>query len=243
MAGKGIWKKALGLLVEFDDEPAKTADPENMPDVMAQTRQALDKLEQKPAVVVPPTQAPLSSLVPHYVSQEAVAKALNQQEHQDGPVSFDNLYSSVSQSPVSVFKVEEILNQPELQNLPKDTRAKSVAVALRVMGSSVEDIIQDAYLKDQALDQAELLQRQQSQQQKDQAEAQIQAIQKEVDEFLKVKHAEIELLREENFRCSQALQAWIEAKLKEEKRIFDILSYFVADDSANITLGENQPHV
>lgn len=242
MAGKGIWKKALGLLVEFDDEPAKTADPENMPDVMAQTRQALDKLEQKPAVVVPPTQAPLSSLVPHYVSQEAVAKALNQQEHQDGPVSFDNLYSSVSQSPVSVFKVEEILNQPELQNLPKDTRAKSVAVALRVMGSSVEDIIQDAYLKDQALDQAELLQRQQSQQQKDQAEAQIQAIQKEVDEFLKVKHAEIELLREENFRCSQALQAWIEAKLKEEKRIFDILSYFVADDSANITLGENQPH-
>lgn len=242
MAGKGIWKKALGLLVEFDDEPAKTADPENMPDVMAQTRQALDKLEQNPAVVSPQPQAPLSSLVPHYVSQEAVAKALNQQEHQDGPVSFDNLYSSVSQSPVSVFKVEEILNQPELQNLPKDTRAKSVAVALRVMGSSVEDIIQDAYLKDQALDQAELLQRQQSQQQKDQAEAQIQAIQKEVDEFLKVKHAEIELLREENFRCSQALQAWIEAKLKEEKRIFDILSYFVADDSANITLGENQPH-
>lgn len=242
MAGKGIWKKALGLLVEFDDEPAKTADPENMPDVMAQTRQALDKLEQKPAVVSPPPQAPLSSLVPNYVSQEAVAKALNQQGNQDEPVSFDNLYSSVSQSPVSVFKVEEILNQPELQNLPKDTRAKSVAVALRVMGSSVEDIIQDAYLKDQALDQAELLQRQQSQQQKDQAEAQIQAIQKEVDEFLKVKHAEIELLREENFRCSQALQAWIEAKLKEEKRIFDILSYFVADDSANITLGENQPH-
>lgn len=242
MAGKGIWKKALGLLVEFDDEPAKTADPENMPDVMAQTRQALDKLEQNPAVVSPQPQAPLSSLVPHYVSQEAVAKSLNQQDNQDGPVSFDNLYSSVSQSPVSVFKVEEILNQPELQNLPKDTRAKSVAVALRVMGSSVEDIIQDAYLKDQALDQAELLQRQQSQQQKDQAEAQIQAIQKEVDEFLKVKHAEIELLREENFRCSQALQAWIEAKLKEEKRIFDILSYFVADDSANITLGENQPH-
>lgn len=242
MADKAIWKKALGYFVEFEDEPAVKADPENMPDVMTQTRQALDKLEQKSAVTAPPPQAPLSSLVPHYVSQEAVAQALNQQDSQSGSISFDQLYASVSQSPVSVFKVEEILSQPELQNLPKDTRAKSVAVALRVMGSSVEDVIRDAYMKDQALDQAERLQRQQTQQKKDQNETQIQAIQKEVDEFLKGKHAEIELLRDENFRCTQSLQAWIEAKLKEEKRIYDILSYFVADDAANITLGENPPH-
>lgn len=239
MSDKSIWKKTLGFFVEFEDEKVKPVDnPENMESVMAQTRQSMKDLEAE--LAAPPQPQPASEIVPNYVPKEAVKALLDQQSGADVP-DFSALYDSVCKSHIHVFKVEEILAQPELQNLPKETRAKAAAVALRAMGSSVEEVIQDAYLKDQALDQAELMQRQQSHELKQENESRISAIQQEVDAFLKAKNSEIETLREQNYQADQELHRWIEAKLQEEKRIHNILGHFVADDSANITLGENLP--
>lgn len=242
MADKSIWKKTLGFFVEFEDTDVKPVqDPANMDAVMAETRKSMKAMDAPPASPPPKTPAPaaLSSVVSNYIPKEAVKEALAGQQGTDAAPDFEPLYLSVCNSVISVFKVEEILNQPELSNLPKETRAKAAAVALRAMGSSVEEVIQDAYLKDQALDQAELMQRQQMQDQKQNNESRIAAIQQEVDTFLKAKNTEIEALREANYRTDQELHRWIEAKLAEEKRIFQILSHFVSDDAANITLGEN----
>ena len=251
MADKSIWKKTLGLFVEIEDDSVKQVkDPDNMEAVMAETRKSMKEMELEPPPAVPPSSPqvkpaarpqPLSSVVENYIPKEAVKEVLAQQSGSDAAPNFAPLYETVCKSTIDVFKVEEILNQPELANLPKETRAKAAAVALRAMGSSVEEVIQDAYLKDQALDQAELMQRQQLQDAKSGNENRIAAIQQEVDEFLKAKNSEIESLREQNYRSDQELHRWIEAKLSEEKRIFHILSHFVTDDSANITLGENLP--
>lgn len=240
MSDKSIWKKALGLFVEFEGGiPAAVSDPSDMGSVMAETRQALNKLDSKKQT--PTTSAPLSSMVNNYIPQEDLEKALADQSQSANATSFDMLYDQVCKSSISIFKVEDILIQPELQSLPRETRAKAAAVALRAMGSSVEEVIQDAYLKDQALDQAELTQRQKVEARKLKNDEKIKGVQVEVDSFLKAKNAEIEFLRDENLKIELKLQAWIESKLKEERRIFDVLSHFVADDTANITLGENHP--
>ncbi|PKL75402.1 MAG: hypothetical protein CVV27_15545 [Candidatus Melainabacteria bacterium HGW-Melainabacteria-1] len=237
MTDKSIWKKTLSWFVEIDDGQVKPVDnPENMESVMAQTRKSMQEIDQDPPAEAVNTT--VSSVVSNFVPKEEVRAVLvDQNSRQDAP-DFSALYDSVSKSNHSVYKVEEILAQPELQNLPKETRAKAAAVALRAMGSSVEEVIQDAYLKDQALDQAELLQRQLSHETKQRNEARIGEIQQEVDQFLKAKNTEIEALREENYQSDQQLHQWVEAKLQEKKRLFQILSHFVADDSANITLGE-----
>ena len=246
MSDKSIWKKALGLFVEYEGEANTAQDPDDMQSVMAETRQALNRLDASPPSVTPgsPSGAPLSSVVNNYIPMEEVEAALdahnndtNSTETQD----FAALYDKVCKSSISVFKVEEILSQPELQSLPRETRAKAAAVALRAMGSSVAEIVQDAYFKDQVLDQAELTQRQKLQSQRQDNEAKIKAVQQEVDDFLKEKNAEIESLRDQNLKSDLQLQSWIEGKLKEERRIFDILSHFVETDAENITLGENHP--
>lgn len=231
---KSIWKKTLGFFVEFDDGQVQPVqDPQNMESVMAETRKSMKGSE---ASSQPLRKQPMAKVVDNYVPKDAVKEALADQG--DGQPDFEPLYRTVCNAPISVFKVEDILNQPELANLPKETRAKAAAVALRAMGSSVEEVIQDAYLKDQALDQAELMQRQQNQDDKQRSDERIAKIQQEVDAFLKAKNQEIEQLREASYQQDQALHRWVQAKLAEEKRIFQILSHFVADDTANITLGE-----
>lgn len=247
MSDKTIWKKALGLFVEFEDDQVHAADPDDMQAVMSETREALNRIEESPSPSAEQFVAgagggvPISSVVPNYIAHEEVEAALESQQSQGESPDFAALYDKVCKSSISIFKVEEILSQPELQSLPRETRAKAAAVALRAMGSSIAEVIQDAYYKDQVLDQAELSQRQRVQAQRDQNEAAIKTLQQEVDEFLKIKNVEIESLRENSLKSELQLQSWVEAKLKEERRIFDILGHFVETDAENITLGENHP--
>jgi len=242
MSDKSIWKKALGMFVEFEGESHAVADPNDMQAVMSETRQALQRLDASPPITPPEgSPPPLSSVINNYIPQEDVEAVLDAQEASGQTPDFAALYDKVCKSSISIFKAEDILQQPELQSLPRETRAKAAAVALRAMGSSVAEIVQDAYFKDQVLDQAELSQRQKSQAQRQANEAQIKVVQAEVDAYLTAKNAEIEALRDSNLQSDLHLQSWIEAKLREERRIFDILSHFVESDAENITLGENHP--
>ena len=242
MADKSIWKKTLGWFVEIEDGENQVSDPTDLDAILGETEKALASLQGTP--VTPPPAKPVASVIKPYVSGDEVRQLVEQQPDlsEDEEISFQELYDTVTETgKTSVFVLEEILSAPELQSLPKETKAKAATVTLRAMGATVEDIVQDAYQKDRALDTAELVKRQKASEQKQTNEAQIQAIKQEVDAFLKEKDGEMETLREDNLNIDRQLNRWVQAKLNEEQRIRSIVSHFVSEENNQVTLGEVHP--
>lgn len=245
MADQSIWKKTLGMFVEFeDDQVPQVESSDDLEAILAQSQAALANLGgDVPSSTEGKEPKQISSFVGSYVSNDEVSEAIeNDKPVVEGEsVDFAALYEAVCEQKVSIFQVKEILDQPELSSLPKETKAKAAAVALRAMGTSIEEVIQDAYQKDQALDTAELVKRQKAQTKKEENESKIAAIQQEVDDFLVKKNQEIDELRQSNLESDKQLHQWVNAKLEEEKNIYDIVAHFVSDEETEMTLGEVHP--
>jgi len=137
-----------------------------------------------------------------------------------------------------VEKVGEMLESKRLAPLGREVKAQAVMAALEAAQVSLRDVIQDAVLRDKALDAFEAAKEHELGGLKAQSEQRIQAIKDEIDGFLRQKNGEIEELKRAVEGAASALTQLKTRKQREEDRIHAVVAHFVeAADNPITTRG------
>ncbi len=102
-------------------------------------------------------------------------------------------------------------------------KATAVLAALEAASVPIHDVIQDAVLRDQALDAFETAKANEVQELQAGSGARIEAIKNEIESFLKEKNTEMEGLKQAKEAADRAFQALQARKRREEQRLFDLV--------------------
>jgi len=177
---------------------------------------------------IPP--AAFEDVAPPRVARSGVAASVD---------SFEAVYeeAGIALPPhkYGVDKVSEMLESKRLASLGRDVKATAVLAALEAAQVPIRDVIQDAVLRDKALDDFEAAKEAEVKELKAKSEARIAAIKDEIDALLREKNAEIEGLKkaaEDTERAFVELQA---RKHKEEDRLHEVVSHFIEGPENPIT--------
>jgi hypothetical protein len=194
------------------DEPEAAGEPAS--DRPAPAARRAIELAPEPPTDAPPTTAPLP------VNAPAADLAI--------------VYESAKIAPpphgYTVLKVADMLQNEHIRSLPADVRRKSVLVALDAAGVKVDEIVQDAILRDRALDTYERV----LQQRVDELAAQTAAENRRLEEEIGQRVAELRAQMDENVRTLAAeqadLAAWRARKHQEESLIAEAVGHFVTEN-------------
>ncbi len=126
-----------------------------------------------------------------------------------------------------VDKVAEMLASKRLLSLNREVKAAAVMAALEAAGVAIRDVIQDAVLRDKALDAFEAAKDREAREARQKNEARIQTLQQELDALLQKINAEIEGLKKASDDAEKAFAGLRERKLKEEERLHSIVAHFI----------------
>jgi hypothetical protein len=138
---------------------------------------------------------------------------------------------------INIFRIEQMLADPEMADLELSIRARTVKMTLKTMGRELHEVLLDAAKRDQALDAygqwlGETVQ---------QVEAQVQAanarLKQEIEDFVARKNTEIESNTALLAQAHAARQSYAQDKAKEEQRLFDIAAPFVAPGENPVVVG------
>jgi hypothetical protein len=177
---------------------------------------------------IPP--AAFEDVVPARVARSSVAAAV---------ASFEAVYDEAGiQLPAhkyGVDKVSEMLESKRLASLGREVKATAVLAALEAAQVPIRDVIQDAVLRDKALDDFEAAKETEVRELKARSEARIGAIKEEIDALLRDKNAEIEGLKKAAEAAEQAFVELQARKRKEEDRLHDVVSNFIEGPENPIT--------
>jgi DNA-binding transcriptional MerR regulator len=159
------------------------------------------------------------------------------------PTSFAEIYEAAEIHPPShgftIEKVGDMLRSEHIRNLPRDVKKSSILVALEAVGAPLQDVIQDAMKRDQALDTFESVQERALNQLEAQKTQENQEIQAEIDRLLADRRARMQANNDAVAKEKERFFAWRLKKQEEEQKIADSVSYFVADNP--ITGGHAAP--
>jgi hypothetical protein len=134
-----------------------------------------------------------------------------------------------------VDKVAEMLESKRLSALSREVKAQAVMAALEAAQVSLRDVIQDAVLRDKALDAFEAAKQTELGGLKAQSEQRLQAIKDEIDVFLRQKNGEMEELKKAVEAAGSALTQLKARKQHEEERIHSVVAHFVESADNPIT--------
>jgi len=161
------------------------------------------------------------------------------------PTSFAEIYQAAEIHPpahgFTIEKVGDMLRSEHIRNLPRDVKKSSVLVALEAVGAPIQDVIQDAMKRDQALDTFESVQERSLNQLETQKTKENQEIQAEIDRLLADHKARIQANNDAIAKEKERFFAWRLKKQEEEQKIADSVSYFVTENP--ITGGHAAPPV
>jgi hypothetical protein len=169
----------------------------------------------------------VAAMPPEVPLDEATAAAA-------GPGPIADVYES-ARIPVpahgyTVLKVADMLRNEHIRALPPDVKRKSVMVALDAAGVAIDDIVQDAVRRDQALDTYERV----LQKHLDDLRAEKSAENARIEEEITQRVAELRGRIEENNKLTgreqDELLAWRTRKQQEETMIAEAVSYFVTEN-------------
>ena len=134
-----------------------------------------------------------------------------------------------------VDKVSEMLAGKRLASLGREVKATAVMAALEAAQVPIREVIQDAVLRDKALDDFEAAKEAEVQDLKARSEARIAAIKEEIDAHLRAKNTEIEELKKAAEAAEQAFADLQARKRKEEDRLHEVVSHFIEGPENPIT--------
>jgi hypothetical protein len=148
--------------------------------------------------------------------------------------SFAEIYQAAEIHPPShgftIEKVGDMLRSEHIRTMPRDVKRSSVLVALEAVGAPLQDVIQDAVKRDQALDTFESVQEKALNQLEAQKQQENQQIQAEIDRVLAEHRSRSQANNDEVAKEKERFFAWRLKKQEEEQKIADAVSYFVADN-------------
>jgi hypothetical protein len=134
-----------------------------------------------------------------------------------------------------IDKVAEMLQSKHLQTLGREVKATAVLAALEAAQVPVKDVLHDGVLRDKALDAFELSKEREVKELRIEADRRIQAIKDEIESFLKAKNGELEALKKAAETAQESFLKLQVKKRREEERLYDVASHFVAGGENPIT--------
>jgi hypothetical protein len=134
-----------------------------------------------------------------------------------------------------VEKAAEMLESKRLAPLAREVKATAVLAALEAAGAPIRDVIQDAVLRDKALDGFETAKEREVQDTRAKNEARIQELTAEMEGLLKKINAEIERLKQDTHASQQAFAELQVRKRREEERLRDVVAHFIEGADNPIT--------
>jgi len=150
------------------------------------------------------------------------------------PTSFAEIYQAAEIHPpahgFTIEKVGDMLHSEHIRNLPRDVKKSSILVALEASGAPIQDVIQDAMKRDQALDTFEAVQEKALNQLEAQKTQENQQIQAELDQLLADRRARMQANNDAVAKEKERFFAWRLKKQEEEQKIADSVSYFVTEN-------------
>ncbi len=99
--------------------------------------------------------------------------------------------------------------------------------ALEAARVDVQDVVEDGVRRDKALDAFEAAKERELLERKQQNEARVASLRKDLDELLRKINAEIETLKRESADAESAFAQLQVRKRHEEQRLFDVIAHFV----------------
>lgn len=142
-----------------------------------------------------------------------------------------------------IDKVAEMLESKRLASLAKEVKATAVLAALEAAQVPIREVIQDAVLRDKALDAFEAAKEREISELRAQSEARVASIQSEMEAYLREKNAEIEALKKAGEGAVQAFQKLQERKRREEQRLHDVVAHFIEGTENPVSTGPKPPAV
>jgi Asp-tRNA(Asn)/Glu-tRNA(Gln) amidotransferase A subunit family amidase len=130
----------------------------------------------------------------------------------------------------TVLKVADMLQSEHIRALPPDVKRKSIMVALDAAGVTVDEIVQDAVRRDQALDTYERVLEKHLEDLRADKAAENSRIEAEINERLAELRGRIEENNSQTSREQDALMAWRTRKRQEESTIAEAVSYDVSEN-------------
>lgn len=150
------------------------------------------------------------------------------------PTSFEEIYRAAEiQTPAhgyTIYKIADMLQSERIRNLPAEVKRSSVLLALDAAGVKVEDIIQDAVLRDRALDTYERVQQKSFEQLQESKLKENAGIQADIDRYVAQQKAKMDANNDAVAREKERLYGWRLNKQQEEQKIADAVSYFVTEN-------------
>ncbi len=134
-----------------------------------------------------------------------------------------------------IDKVGEMLESKRLATLAPELKATAVMAALEAAGVAVRDVIQDAVVRDKALDAFEAAKQRELAEQRAANDKRIADLTSEMDSLLKKINGEIENLKKAATGSEQAFSEMQARKRREEERLHGIVAHFVEGGENPVT--------
>jgi len=149
---------------------------------------------------------------------------------------FDQIYQAAAVKPprlaYGILKVADMMSSPHLTGMSPDARRCSLLMALEAAGAEIEDLLQDAVVRQRALNDYEDGQRNRLETFEQSKIDENKKIQQELDRLTSQHLARIQANLDEVAREQDNFRAWQRTKQQESQRITEAAAYCVPQGSA-----------
>ena len=149
---------------------------------------------------------------------------------------FDQIYQAAAvkppRLPYGILKVADMMNSAHLSGLSPDAKRCSLLMALEAAGAEIEDLLQDAVVRQRALNDYEEAQKSRLKNFEQAKTDDNTKIQGELDRLTNQYMARIQANLDEVAREQDSFRAWQKSKQQESQRITDAAAYCVPQGSA-----------
>ncbi|MBI2687870.1 MAG: hypothetical protein HYX27_16300 [Acidobacteria bacterium] len=153
--------------------------------------------------------------------------------------TFDDIYHAAEiASPAhgySILKVAEMLNNEHIRAMPAEVKKGSILVALDAAGVKIQEVIQDAIRRDQALDAFERVRVKSVEDLEARKTEENRKIQADLDKYVAEQKARLQGNLAEVEKQKEAFNIWRAQKQGEEQKIAECVSYFVTENPITTT--------
>ena len=214
-------KKWYEYIVAVEGENQESPGPPPSGDAAGAIAQIAAQMQAQPVAMAQP---PLAA---NFTRAAAMAVSGNL-------TSFDDIYGAADiNAPAhgySILKVSDMLNSEHIRAMPAEVKKGSILVALEAAGVKLQDVIQDAIRRDQALDAFERVRLKSVDDLEARKAEENRKVQADLDKYVAEQKARLQANLDEVSKQKESFIAWRKQKQVEEQRIADCVSYFVTDN-------------
>ena len=167
----------------------------------------------------------------------AVAASAVPSSVEDFAVVYDEAGIALPAHGYGVDKVAEMLASKRLAPLGREVKAAAVMAALEAASVPMREVLQDAVLRDKALDAFEAAKERELQELRARNETRVESRKAEMEGLLRKINVEMEKLKRESEEAGQAFERLRERKRREEGRMHEVVAHFIEGGDNPVSLG------